>query len=203
MDKRLQRTEAKRESILQVATALFSAHGMARVSVDEIAAQAGVSKVTIYKYFSSKDALYASVVNRAMNDSYDATVRVFDSDMDYLEKLKFILQTQSNLTQLVSYPYLFQVWEKNSDIAATMNETLDKVRQQMQKFLEEGKANGFIEESLSIEMLYLYAEIFRAGLRAKSIDLDSVLADKSAVEALLDLYFFGIIRRPPAREQPE
>jgi hypothetical protein len=54
---------------------------------------------------------------------------------------------------------------------------------------------GTQEDSLSFDLFYLYSEIFRAGLKAKSIHLESVLIDKDAVEKLVDLYFFGLIKR--------
>ena len=196
MDKRQLRTQAKRENILRVARALFTARGVQQVSVDEIAAQANVSKVTVYKYFGSKDELYAEVVNQFMEETLVATEAVFHSEVDFLDKLKFAVGIQTSLSQLVSYAYLFDVWEKRGDIASRMDETMQKVRALMLGILEEGKRLGFIDPHLSFDMLRLYSEIFREGMKAKSIDLESTLADKDAVETLMNLYFFGIIRRP-------
>lgn len=196
MDKRQQRTQAKRENILRVARALFTARGVQQVSVDEIAEAANVSKVTLYKYFGSKDELYAEVVNQFMQETLASTEEVFHSDIPYLDKLKFAVRLQGSLSQLVSYNYVFEVWEKRSDIAASMETTMQQVRALMLAILEEGKRLGYIDARLSFDMLNLYAEIFREGMKAKSIDLESTLADKDAVETLMNLYFFGIIRRP-------
>ncbi|MDR5170403.1 helix-turn-helix transcriptional regulator [Methylobacillus flagellatus] len=46
-----------REYILEVAGDLFSRQGINSTSVDNIAAQAQVAKVTLYKYFKSKELL--------------------------------------------------------------------------------------------------------------------------------------------------
>jgi len=196
MNKRQQRTRAKRETILRVARSLFMARGMPNVSVDEIAAQADVSKVTLYKYFGSKDELLTEVVNQFMQETLVSVTDVFHSDMDYLDKLKFAVRLQGSLSQLVSYNYVFEVWEKRGDIAASMETTMQQVRALMRAILDEGKRLGYIDPALSFELLNLYAEIFREGMKAKSIDLESTLADKDAVETLMNLYFFGIIRRP-------
>lgn len=196
MDKRQQRTQAKRENILRVARTLFMARGVQQVSVDEIAEAAKVSKVTLYKYFGSKDELYAEVVNQFMQETLVSTEQVFHSDVDYLDKLKFAVRLQGSLSQLVSYSYVFDVWQKRGDIASSMNDTMQQVRALMMTIFEEGKQLGYIDANLSFEMLNLYAEIFREGMKAKSIDLESKLADKNAVEALMNLYFFGIIRQP-------
>ncbi len=51
----------KRESIIEAAADLFVAHGYA-ITMDAIAAAAGVSKQTIYNLFSNKDDLFTAVI---------------------------------------------------------------------------------------------------------------------------------------------
>jgi TetR/AcrR family transcriptional repressor of mexJK operon len=48
--------------ILEAARNHFYAHGLERASVDAIAAEAGVSKMTIYSNFASKEGLFEAVV---------------------------------------------------------------------------------------------------------------------------------------------
>jgi AcrR family transcriptional regulator len=48
--------------ITQAARHHFFAHGLERASVDAIAAEAGVSKMTIYSHFGSKERLFDAVV---------------------------------------------------------------------------------------------------------------------------------------------
>lgn len=50
---------AKRAAILDTAERLFLEHGYEGVSMDQIAAGAGVSKLTVYSHFGDKDALFA------------------------------------------------------------------------------------------------------------------------------------------------
>jgi AcrR family transcriptional regulator len=197
MDKRQKRTQAKMEAIKQTALELFAKHGVEKVTMDEIADAANASKVTIYKYFGSKDDLYADVIDMYIEETLSATEEVFTSDMDFLEKLKFALLQSTNTSPLVSWSYLLKVWEQNAEISANMQEKVQsKVKVLMQQLIEEGKQKGYIEKDLSFELLFLYSEIFRAGLRAKSIDIEATLVDKNAVEDLLHLYYFGIIKRP-------
>ncbi|WP_327318670.1 TetR/AcrR family transcriptional regulator [Streptomyces sp. NBC_01235] len=61
------RAEAKRRAIVTAARELFLREGF-EVSVDAIAVAAGVSKVTVYNHFGSKEALFIGVVK----DSLDA-----------------------------------------------------------------------------------------------------------------------------------
>lgn len=58
-------SERKRAAMLGAARDRFLADGYDRTSVDAVAAQAGVSKRTVYDHFADKDGLFASVVEQA------------------------------------------------------------------------------------------------------------------------------------------
>ena len=53
-------SEPTRERIVQAANSLFYSEGIRRVSVDEVAAKAGLTKRTLYYHFKSKDDLVAA-----------------------------------------------------------------------------------------------------------------------------------------------
>lgn len=57
----------RREQLIDVGRRLFAAKGFEAVTIEEIAAKAGVSKPVVYEHFGSKDGLYAVVVDREMN----------------------------------------------------------------------------------------------------------------------------------------
>ncbi len=54
----------KRRQIVAAAEDLFLAHGYGAVSMDQVARTANVSKATLYAYFTSKDALFATIVSQ-------------------------------------------------------------------------------------------------------------------------------------------
>ena len=54
----------RREQILAAATEAFARSGFAATSLDEIAAQAGVTRVILYRHFDSKTDLYQAVLDR-------------------------------------------------------------------------------------------------------------------------------------------
>ncbi|WP_345294314.1 TetR/AcrR family transcriptional regulator [Luteimonas vadosa] len=53
---------AKRAAILAAAQDMFTAQGFAGASMDQIAAAAGVSKLTVYSHFGDKDTLFLEAV---------------------------------------------------------------------------------------------------------------------------------------------
>jgi AcrR family transcriptional regulator len=54
----------RREQLLDISRRLFAERGLDGTSIEEIAAQAGVSKPVVYEHFGGKEGLYAVVVDR-------------------------------------------------------------------------------------------------------------------------------------------
>src|ERR687888_464863 len=55
------RSERKRQAIMEAATQLFLENGYTGTSMDQIAARAMVSKLTVYKNFADKQQLFAAM----------------------------------------------------------------------------------------------------------------------------------------------
>jgi len=61
-------SERKRNSILDAARTVFSRQGYSGSAVEDVAAEAGVAKGTLYLYFKSKEELYIAALARDMVD---------------------------------------------------------------------------------------------------------------------------------------
>ncbi len=63
---------ARRTHYLDIALRLFLQHGFNGVSMDQLVAEAGGSKATLYRYFPSKEALFEAIIDEvaapAVND---------------------------------------------------------------------------------------------------------------------------------------
>src|SRR5918998_6721905 len=64
---------ARREQILAAATEAFARAGFAATSLDDIAEEARISKVILYRHFQSKADLYLAVLDQALQRMVTAT----------------------------------------------------------------------------------------------------------------------------------
>lgn len=71
------------DRILQAAIQLFVDHGVRRTSMDEVAGQSGVSRVTLYRYFADRKALVRAA---------------FFAPIEALESLQVELEDEDGLT---------------------------------------------------------------------------------------------------------
>lgn len=61
----------KCDQVLDAAQTIFLEEGYSGASVDDIVEKAGISKATLYKYFSDKEGLFAAVIRRVCNAQRD------------------------------------------------------------------------------------------------------------------------------------
>lgn len=100
------RSEEKRQGILQAATRLFTEHGYEGTSVDDIAAQAGVSKQTVYTHFGNKENLFGVAVSEKCRSSgIDADVIDMDLPPDIM-----LPQLARRFVNLVKSPEALRIY---------------------------------------------------------------------------------------------
>jgi AcrR family transcriptional regulator len=70
--------QERRQQLLDIGRRLFAERGFEGTSIEEIAAQAGVSKPVVYEHFGGKEGLYAVVVDREVARLTTVFTTLFD-----------------------------------------------------------------------------------------------------------------------------
>jgi TetR/AcrR family transcriptional repressor of mexJK operon len=84
LDETRLKPKAKEQEVLDVATEYFLQHGFRGASINAMARSSGISKESIYRYFSSKQQLFEAVIGRELIEyrrklqRLDATLRSAD-----------------------------------------------------------------------------------------------------------------------------
>jgi len=87
----------KRAAILVAAKALFIRNAFAGTSMDAIAADAGVSKLTVYSHFGDKDNLFREVIRSRIQDLLPEETYFFDPTADIRDTLLRVALTHAHL----------------------------------------------------------------------------------------------------------
>ncbi|TCU18154.1 TetR family transcriptional regulator [Rhizobium sullae] len=103
-------SERKQAAIVGASAEVFLGTGYAGASMDEIASRSGVSKQTVYKYFSSKEALFVAVMSQMMGEA-DTAVPIG-------------LPNVEDRSQLEAYLLDYAVRQRSSRHATSANTTL-------------------------------------------------------------------------------
>lgn len=79
---------AKHGAIMDAARRVFTREGFERASVDVIAAEAGVSKRTVYNHFQDKESLFVAVVRATLDSVSDGFRAAIDETVGDSEDLE-------------------------------------------------------------------------------------------------------------------
>ena len=79
--------EFRTNEILSAAADLVSREGMERLTMERVAALAGIAKGTVYIYFKDKEELIRSLLRRTMTEVVDAVIDVAAGDLELRDRL--------------------------------------------------------------------------------------------------------------------
>jgi len=117
-----------RERIQVKAQELFMQYGIRSVSMDDIATQLGMSKKTIYQYFSDKDELVDAVldgeIHEMQGNCMDCTKHAYDAIHEMFLALDHVEEQLRHINPIVLY-----------DLEKFHFKTFQKFQQHKQKFL--------------------------------------------------------------------
>jgi AcrR family transcriptional regulator len=98
----------RRAQLLDIGRRLFAERGLDGTSIEEIAAQAGVSKPVVYEHFGGKEGLYAVVVDREVERFLTMATTLLEGDdtmakfeMAAVELLRYIQSNSDGFRILV------------------------------------------------------------------------------------------------------
>lgn len=82
---------AREEAIIQTVNRLLAEKGFESMTVDEVAADVGIAKASLYKHFQSKEELAAAAMVRVMGRAQDFLASIDDA-LAPLDKLKAVVR---------------------------------------------------------------------------------------------------------------
>ena len=84
--------DERREQILRAARGLFARKGLAATKIADIAVAAGMSHGLVYHYFPSKEAVYAAIVERALQGAARVTAAALERPGSPWDRLRWVCE---------------------------------------------------------------------------------------------------------------
>ena len=160
--------ETTSERLIRAALEMFSRRGMA-ATTREIAEEAGVNEVTLFRLFGSKDHLLAAVVAEVVRAKSEALDRVDLEDFDLRRDITAIAEVyyasnehyQAFLRTMLAHRFQPKLTE---DI---MRDVIRPLRQKFIAYLAEGQRRGLVRQALDLSPVVdaFTGMIFAAVLR--------------------------------------
>ena len=161
------KTESKQEEILAAASKIFAARQYHEVLCDEIAAEAGVGKGTIYRYFRTKEDLYFSTIlhgYEAVNESLASAIAAETSPGKRLERIALEL-----LKYFWERRYFYALLYRNEQRFLAQEGRLKKNREHLVQLVEQTIRQGIATGAFRSVDPKTAAELFLGMIRAINV----------------------------------
>ena len=89
----LDASEAKKQRIVSAAKAVFLKYGYSRVTMNDLAVAAGMSRPALYLVFSKKEDLFGAVIRELANEISEKVHQGLSVIASPLDKLRFVCET--------------------------------------------------------------------------------------------------------------
>lgn len=184
--------------IIETSRGLFMRYGIRRVSIEEICREAGVSKMTFYKYFKNKIDVVEHIVESLARDGLDRYTRFMSEDIPYEDKIRKLIQLKAEITEGISSEFLKDLMSIDDPDFIEWYHRL--ARQRMELFLnhfKEAKENGDIRMDIKPEfILYMMNKLMQISGDDELLRLYE--SPKDMTEDLMNFLFYGILARKRA-----
>ena len=154
-----QMPQAREGAIVQTVNRLLAEKGFEAMTVDEVAAQVGIAKASLYKHFSSKEELAAAAMVRVMRRA-QAFISALPPEGTPLEKLRSVVRWTLEVKLAGDMPSLPS---QNSSLRATLIGNKDymdglmEVSDRLGAWIEAAQAAGELNPTLpAIAILYTF-----------------------------------------------
>lgn len=190
MNKYEVRTQKKKAAIVQAALRLFREKGFNQVSIKDIAVESGVSSVSLYNYFGSKEGVAKECANVMMGEIVQATRELMSQNIEFKDKLLKALDMCTDQDyQLLCSPGA----SEDPVLSGLYSESANEIRVQIiGEFIELGKQEGAIHDSVSTETVL---ELLNA-IGMVQVEWARTGEYKAKMDELNRFFLFGLIGRP-------
>ncbi len=188
--------EVENQKFLSIVTKgkeLFWKYGIRRVSIEEICREAGVSKMTYYKFFRNKNSLAIYLIESRMKDQWKEYRAFWDSDIPMEQKVEKSIRLKldgmaSISNELVQDLYKTGDEEILSFIRRIMSDSLEMVKQDF----KDAQKKGEIREDLNIEFILYFMNHLPVMITDEK--LTGMYPDTtSMVNEIMQFFFYGIM----------
>jgi AcrR family transcriptional regulator len=172
-----------RDAILDTAAALVATHGLASVTMSQIATETGIGRATLYKYFSDVEAILVAWHERQVSRHLQQLAEVRDQASDPGDRLEAVLEAYALMRHEQHGTELAVLLHQGAHVARAQRQLSDFIRD----LVAEGAATGDLRDDVAPDELASYC--------LHALTAASRLPSKAAVRRLVAVTLAGL--RPP------
>ncbi len=182
----------KREEIVNTTIELFLKVGIRKITMDDIAQNANVSKVTIYKYFLDKDSLYAEVCRHICASYTTRMENIVACEADLKQRLYDYLDIIAECTNSGHYALCHELRFYNLEAEKAYEAFMQTYKRTMLRLIDAGIERKLIKNSLKPDEIFHYIDMSISYYQQNAAYREKVQYDSDFKKRFLLFYISNI-----------
>jgi AcrR family transcriptional regulator len=183
----------KKQDILEKGQQLFWKHGFKRVTIEEVCAEAKVSKMTFYKFFTNKMDLVRTIMEKVQQYAIIQFEEIMNSDIPFSEKVEKQIQMKMEGTADISKEFMDDLMvHADPEVLQMMQEMSQKTFGLIYESYLKAQKDGHIRQDIKPEFIMYFMnhmfDMISDDQLVKLYDSTSELATE-----LVRFFFYGIM----------
>lgn len=184
----------RENAIVDATNSLLAKKGYDLMTMDEVAAEVGIAKASLYKHFPSKEALAAAAMIRLLENTL-GFVQSLPSDQSAIDQLRSVLRWALEMRMKGGLPTLPA--ENNTLREALLNNTryisrLMDLNELMGELIEKARAQGSIRSELPTEVVLFTIYARSCDPTVDYLRMNEQYSDEQVIGFLLSTCFDGL-----------
>ncbi|TXK71511.1 TetR/AcrR family transcriptional regulator [Mesonia sp. HuA40] len=183
-----------KEKILKTATDLFLSFGFKNVTMDVIAQNLGISKKTIYTYYTNKNELVSSCTQYLFYQISQGVNTILEQNLNAIDEMIAIHQFIINSLREEKASIQYQLNRYYPSVYKSLKEKKsEKMLVVIQKNLEKGMEAGYYREDLNPKIVAEFYRTLIEGIRNNENLLIDHLSINTIINNFLDYHLRAIV----------
>ncbi|MCS7311303.1 MAG: TetR/AcrR family transcriptional regulator [Acidobacteria bacterium] len=197
----------RKYTILEAARRVLNRHGLEGLTVDAIAREAGITKATVYAYFTSRDELLFETVRYVMKRFRYGWLRAVRRGRSTRQKLlrafRYYLhhvEANRSVFEVLYRGLLFTTEASRSACKAMIHEELNHYHSHLKELIQQGITEGWIRPVVPDEAAFFVLHLLHGAIMRR-IYVGADLSVRDHARTLLSFCLRGLMN-PSVRPAP-
>ena len=186
---------SKYQDIFRIAKELFWKYGIRRVTIEEICKEAGVSKMTFYKFFPNKMELAKTILKVNVGKSLEKFEKVVVGDLSFNEKIKEMLLIKLEGTKDISIEFVSDIYKiPDTELQQIVQKQAERSLEIFVGFLKDSQKSGLIRKEIKIDFILYYFNQMNHILDDKDL-VSKYKHPQDLIMESMNFLFYGLLPR--------
>lgn len=189
----IKKNNAKYQSIISTGKDLFWKYGIKRVTIEEVCKEAGVSKMTFYKFFPNKIELVKTILDNLIETSIIKLKQITKSKIPFSEKLKELFLMKIEGMNNLSMEFMNDIYSNaDTGLKGYMEEQQMNSMGIIINFYKDAQSKGFIRKEVKIDFILAYSAQIFIMMENENL-IKQYNQPQDFVLECMNLLFYGIV----------